>query len=135
MLEVYIDGASRGNPGEASYAYVIKERNKTIAEKYYCIGRSTNNVAEYTALVNVLEDIVKDFSDKKEVIVYSDSELLVKQINGVYKVKDVKIKILYEKIKEISKSFLFMKVVHIPREMNKRADELCNISFKTNKFK
>ena len=98
MLEVYIDGASRGNPGEASYAYVIKERNKTIAEKYYCIGRSTNNVAEYTALVNVLEDIVKNFSDKKEVIVYSDSELLVKQINGVYKVKDVKIKILYEKI-------------------------------------
>jgi len=69
------------------------------------------------------------------VIVYSDSELLVKQINGVYKVKDVKIKILYEKIKEISKNFLFMKVVHIPREMNKRADELCNISFKTNKFK
>ncbi len=130
MLEVYIDGASRGNPGEASYAYIIKEGNKTIVEKYSLIGRTTNNVAEYTALINALEDIVKNFSDKKEVIIYSDSELLVKQLNGIYKVKDAKIKALYDRIQEISKNFSSLIVIHIPREENKRADELCNLSFK-----
>jgi ribonuclease HI len=130
MLKVYIDGASRGNPGEASYAYIIKEGNKTIVERYSYIGRATNNVAEYTALVNALEDIVKNFSDKKEVIIYSDSELLVKQLNGIYKVKDAKIKALYDKIKEISKNFLALTVIHIPREENRRADKLCKISFK-----
>lgn len=130
MLKVYIDGASRGNPGEASCAYIIKKGNKTIVEKFSCIGQTTNNIAEYTALIKALEDIVENFKEEKEVVIYSDSELVTKQISGLYKVRSPKIRAFYEKVKEISNNFVDMKIVHIPRKENKRADYLCKLSFK-----
>lgn len=125
MLKVYIDGASRGNPGNASYAFVIKRGNKTLFEESNFIGIATNNVAEYTALVKAEEFIIQNFKEEKEVIIYSDSELLTKQLMGIYRVRDSKIKVLADKARELSKNFTKFSVVHIRREKNERSDRLC----------
>lgn len=132
MLEVYIDGASRGNPGNSSYAFIIKKGDKIILEETNIIGFTTNNVAEYTALVKALENIVKNFNQEKEVVIFSDSELLTKQLMGIYKVRDLKLKALFERVKELRENLPKLIVLHIPREKNKRADKLCNESL--NKF-
>jgi len=132
MLKIYIDGASRGNPGKASYAYIIKKRNKVLIEKCDYIGFTTNNVAEYMAFIKALEYIAINFNEEKEVVVYSDSELVVKQLNGLYKVKSPEIRALYDKVMKYSKNFTRFSVIYIPRERNKKADQLCNLSLDKN---
>ena len=122
---VNIDGASRGNPGKAGAGALIKDVEGRVlkALKKY-LGKATNNVAEYSALLVAL----KGASDLgcREIEVLADSELLVKQINGVYKVKSEDLRPLYEEAVSLLKGFKSYKVRHVYREQNSAADKLAN---------
>jgi len=133
-IEIFTDGGSRGNPGPAAIGVVIKEKS---GKKIYNIGRyigiSTNNDAEYKALLEGLSYLVEHFkvksAEKKmglNVSCFLDSELVVKQMNGEYKVKNPNIKTLWKKIKELERRFSSIEYVHIPREKNSEADYLVN---------
>ena len=92
----YIDGGSRGNPGPAAAAFVLNDTSrKQLEAKAFFLGRATNNVAEYTSLVKALEAAAQ--KSPKQITVFSDSELLVKQITGQYRVKSEQIKPFYQK--------------------------------------
>jgi len=121
----YTDGASRGNPGPAAAAFVLKDSdgNKVQAKAFF-LGHATNNVAEYTALVKALE-AAKELS-VEDLAVFSDSELLVKQVNGEYKVKSEQIRSLFRQAVDLLAEFTRWKVRHIMREQNKEADKLVN---------
>lgn len=130
-LIIYIDGASRGNPGDAGIGVILKDKKgAAIDEIGKYIGTTTNNVAEYTALINALDYAVKHKA--ASVDIFSDSELVVRQINGIYKVKNENIAELFNKaqmlIKKIRGSGQGSRVTltHIPREKNKEADNLAN---------
>lgn len=122
---IHIDGASRGNPGPAAYAYVIAVSGKPVIEVAERLGRVTNNVAEYTALVRALAAAREEGIRKLEV--FSDSELLVKQMSGAYRVKKEELKALYEEAQDLVDHFDKVEVRHVRRSLNKRADELCNL--------
>ena len=127
-IKVYTDGASRGNPGLAAIGIVVNDENgKEIKAHKKFIGEFTNNVAEYTALiesVNVLKDLKEQFD---EINFYCDSELVVKQIKGEYKIKHkdlIRLSLeFWKEIKLLNKKF---SIQHIPREENKTADRLAN---------
>lgn len=124
---IYIDGASRGNPGPAASAVVIEKDGEVAIEKGYYLGYATNNVAEYTAFIKALElgkDLLKKKSGKAKI--YSDSELLVKHMKGEYRIKDRNLKALFEKARELSKEVIGFELSYVPREKNKVADSLCN---------
>lgn len=121
---LYTDGASRGNPGEAGAgALLTNEQGKEFPLSRY-LGIKTNNQAEYEALILGLEALIQ--YQPEEVEIYADSELMVKQLNGEYKVKNEGLKPHYEKVKNLLKNFKKVLIRHIPREENKRADELAN---------
>ena len=121
----HIDGGSRGNPGPAAAGFVLKDSSGTqLLAKGYVLGRTTNNVAEYTSLVKALEAAGKFGAE--HIVVFSDSELLVKQINGQYRVKSELIKPIYEQAVNLLDRFKSWKVHHITREKNKQADNLVN---------
>jgi ribonuclease HI len=122
----YTDGASRGNPGESGVGIVLKdELGNMIASQYGYIGTATNNIAEYTALAACL-NLVKT-TDCSQLVVHSDSELMVRQLNGQYKVKDVELKKQFRNIQNILAASPFQfKIRHVPREKNLEADELAN---------
>jgi phosphoribosylglycinamide formyltransferase-1 len=121
----YIDGASRGNPGPAAAAFILLTPDGTILQaKAFFLGETTNNVAEYTAVVKALE-AAKQIGDE-ELTVFSDSELLVKQLNGEYKVKSEQIRPLFQSAIDGLDQFKNWKVQHIVREKNKEADKLVN---------
>jgi len=124
MITIYIDGASRGNPGKSSCAYVIEEKGKVVEEKVKFLGVKTNNQAEYMGLLMALERMIE--MKKKDVILYSDSELLVKQLKGFYQVKSENLKPLYRQFLLLRKELGAFDILHIPREKNIRADKLCN---------
>ncbi len=122
---VYIDGACRGNPGPGSVGVVmVNEKGETVEQIKEAIGVCTNNVAEYTALLRALDKARKMKVDT--LLVKSDSQLLVKQLEGTFKVKDEKIKVLYDQAQELLKDFKAVEFLHIPRVENKLADELAN---------
>src|SRR6516162_7645488 len=124
ILTIHIDGAARGNPGPAAFAYVISRPGEADIEEKGCLGKATNNVAEYTALVRALEHAAQLGGD--DVRVRSDSELLVKQMNGEYRVKNLDLRSLYLQAKELTRRFKRVSILHIPRAENSRADDLCN---------
>lgn len=125
---IHTDGGSRGNPGPASVGYVINnddwDQPVEVGEKLP--AATTNNVAEYTALVRALEHARE--LGIKNVAVYTDSELMVKQVKGIYRVKNDKLIPLYEDLIAHSKQFDSFHIEHVRRELNKRADELCNLA-------
>ncbi len=124
-ISLYVDGASRGNPGPAGIGVVILgEDNKKIKEIYKYIGNTTNNIAEYNALVYGLDEALMLRAD--EVTLNLDSELVVKQLNGEYKVRDENIRLFFEKALHILKSFKRFEINHIDRSFNKEADRLAN---------
>jgi ribonuclease HI len=123
---IHIDGASRGNPGEAAYAVVINSPGRPAVEEFGTIGKETNNVAEYTALIKALEKAKA--LGLSRLRINSDSELLVKQVNGEYRVKNDDLKYLSEEAKGLMRQFKSVSLNHIRREQNKRADELCNLA-------
>ena len=122
---VYIDGASRGNPGPAAAAFILTDpAGIKLHAKAFFIGQTTNNVAEYTAICKALEAAKK--IGAKQLMVFSDSELLVKQVNGEYKVKSEQIRPLFQQAVNLLGEFESWKVQHVTREKNKEADKLVN---------
>jgi ribonuclease HI len=120
-----IDGASRGNPGPGALGLVIyNDLGEIIAEGKETLGICTNNVAEYHALIKTLE-MAKDLH-LSSLLVRSDSQLLVRQMLGQYKIKDDKLKALYHKVQALLKSFDTVEFHHVSREENKLADKLAN---------
>jgi len=121
---MYIDGASRGNPGPAGIGVVVLHNRKKTKEFYKYIGETTNNIAEYNALLYGLQEIA--CLEPDEIIINVDSELVAKQLNGEYKVKDPNIKELFEKAVGILKGFKSFEIRHVERSKNKEADRLAN---------
>ena len=124
VLTINIDGAARGNPGPAAFAYVIARDGHLLCEEAGCLGTATNNFAEYTALVRALERAAELGGER--LLVRSDSELLVKQMNGLYRVKNPQLKVLHEQAAQLREQFASVSVVHVPRAENRDADRLCN---------
>jgi ribonuclease HI len=122
-----VDGASRGNPGPASYAVILRGPDGATrfeAGKY--IGRATNNVAEYYGLITALDYAAAQGIDR--LLVRSDSELLVRQMQGRYKVKSPDLRPLYERARKLARGFAYFAMEHVPREQNRKADELANVA-------
>jgi len=124
VLYINIDGAARGNPGPAAYAYVIARDDHPLVEEAGCLGSATNNVAEYAALVKALARAAE--LGGRRLVIRSDSELLVKQMNGVYRVKNEQLRDLFDEARELSKQFDSVAILHVPRADNSHADRLCN---------
>lgn len=123
----YIDGGSRGNPGPAAAAFILKdESGAQLQAKAFFLGRATNNVAEYTSLVKALEAAAQTGSE--QLSIFSDSELLVKQINGQYKVKSEQIRPLFQQAVSLLGRFNSWQIKHVTRDKNKQADSLVNQS-------
>lgn len=125
LLTIHTDGASRGNPGAAAFAYVIQREGSEPIEEADCLGQMTNNQAEYTALVRALEHAL-ELGPRHRLLIHSDSELLVKQMNGQYRVKNEELRGLYERAQELRGRFDAVTIRHVRREQNSRADALCN---------
>lgn len=128
-LIVYTDGASRGNPGPASYGFTVSDENgKLIFEEGKYIGTATNNVAEYTAVLAALKRIKKQFANKGPVSIelFADSKLVVEQLSGRYKIKSPHLKPLIEQIKVLSRQLGGVVHGHVPRDKNTEADRLAN---------
>jgi ribonuclease HI len=121
---VYFDGAARGNPGPAAVGWVIVTSDGVVAEGGERIGETTNNRAEYEALVRALEVAADDGFD--EVDVRGDSELIVKQVHGEYDVSDPGLREYRVRVRELLASFEAWSLSHVPREINDRADQLAN---------
>jgi ribonuclease HI len=124
LAVIYVDGGSRGNPGPAGAGAVITIDNEVEATISKFLGNTTNNVAEYTGLVLALE---KAFDlGIKQIDVYMDSELVVKQMKGIYRVKNDKLIPLYMKARALAAKFPSFNISHVRREQNKVADKLAN---------
>jgi ribonuclease HI len=120
-----IDGASRGNPGPAAYAVILRGPDgRKVAEIAKCIGRKTNNVAEYYALLAALDYATANAI--RALRVRSDSELLVRQMQGRYRVKNEELKPLHERARKLVRGLDYFVIEHVPREENGNADELAN---------
>lgn len=130
---IYCDGASSGNPGHSGIGVVIRIKKRPRISEFRnqapgglriseYIGIATNNIAEYTAFVRGLEEA--KHLGLKRVEIFLDSELLVKQIKGVYRIKSAKLKPFWEKARDILNQFGSYKITHIQRELNKEADLL-----------
>jgi len=126
QLDVYTDGGAINNPGPAASAFVVFQGKKIIAQEKKAIGNNTNNMAEYTAVIMALEKLPQLINEQtKRIVFYSDSRLMVNQLNGLFKVKAghirekiMKIRVLEAKIK------LPIIYKNIPREKNEKADGL-----------
>lgn len=125
-VEIFTDGGSRGNPGDAAIGYVIKSMGESIYQYAEEIGIQTNNVAEYQAVLSALKK-ARTY-DITEVTLYMDSQLVERQLNGVYKVKNEDLRVLYNQIMEELKFFKKYKIIHVKREQNKLADKLVNMA-------
>lgn len=123
-LTIFTDGGARGNPGPAGIGVVIKSDGRTHTKYGTYIGEATNNQAEYRALISALET-AKNLG-AAEVEVFMDSELIVKQIKGEYKVKHPELAPLFLKFYNLKIGFQKFSVSHVPREKNKEADKLVN---------
>ena len=124
-LVIYIDGGARGNPGPAGVGVVIRDSSgKKIKDISKYIGETTNNIAEYNALLYGLEEALILKAD--EIKINLDSELVAKQLAGEYRVKDANIKPLFERAVSMLKSFKSFEINHIDRSENKEADRLVN---------
>lgn len=120
-----IDGGSRGNPGPAAYGVVMRDaRGEPVAKLKKYIGRSTNNVAEYYGLIAAMD--YAQSHGVRAIRVESDSELLVKQMRGLYKVKSADLQPLFERAKKMSQAFESFRIEHVYREQNREADALVN---------
>jgi ribonuclease HI len=118
-----IDGASRGNPGAAGIGVVVYDQSgKVVREVSEYIGRTTNNVAEYTALIRGLEEALR--LGAKTIRVQTDSELLARQMSGTYRVKSPHLLPLYERVRSLLARFQDARIAHVSREQNAQADKL-----------
>lgn len=123
-----VDGGSRGNPGEAGCGFVLKVGD-VVEEHFIFLGRTTNNVAEYAGLLGAMERALE--LGVAELVVRSDSELLVKQLSGAYKVRAEHLQPLWARAKGLARRFARCSVTHVGRAANKRADTLANRAMDT----
>ena len=124
---VYCDGGARGNRGPAAAAFVVKQNNKTIFQHGQAIGIATNNIAEYTAVLLSLRWLAQNKIQSSSLTYILDSELVTKQLNGDYKIKNDKLKTLAIEIREALKVIdIPVTFKHVKREFNKDADSLVN---------
>lgn len=129
MVKIYCDGASKGNPGPASigvWATLDGDGNsgEPVFEISESLGRATNNFAEWTSLLYGLRKAVE--LGIQEVEVFMDSELVVFQVTGIYKVKKPEFRPLLDEVKTLTKKFAHFKISHVRRELNRKADALAN---------
>ncbi len=124
--QLYCDGASRSNPGDASIGISILLDGKEVHTISKKIGIATNNEAEYQALIDGLNYCVDN--SIKEIEVFLDSNLVVEQVNKNFKVKAGNLKVLNSKVDDLIKEFNFIEINHVYREENKRADQLANMA-------
>ncbi len=130
-LITFTDGGSRGNPGPSAVGVVIKnDKNEIVLKASKYIGETTNNVAEYEALILALQKAKGIFKTQKikkgDLECYLDSELVVRHLNHEYKIKDEGLQLLFIKVWNLMLEYNSVKFIHIPREKNKLADELVN---------
>jgi ribonuclease HI len=124
-LRIHIDGACRGNPGQGSLGVFIEdETGRAIKEHGRALGHCTNNAAEYAALNEALE-LAKGLGGTR-LHIFSDSQLLVRQYSGQYRVKNAALFQKLVRIRELARQFESVELTHVPRELNKRADRLAN---------
>ena len=130
-IYAFIDGASRNNPGESGIGVILKdEKGTTLKKEFGFIGTATNNIAEYTALLKCLK-VVRNMPCKR-LVVHSDSELMVRQINGEYRVKDATLKRHFQHVHKLLQDAPFeFEIKHVVREQNKEADQLANLGIDT----
>lgn len=131
LVKVYTDGASRGNPGKAGIGVIIlDDSGQILAKENEYIGIATNNVAEYKAVILGLQKAVEIGATK--VKLFADSQLLVRQLSGEYRVRNEGLKPLFLEVKKLSQEFEEFEAIHIPREENKEADGLANQALNNN---
>jgi len=129
---IYSDGASKGNPGDAGIGVVITdEKGSVLSEIAEYIGKTTNNVAEYSALIRGIKEAAE--LRATQIDIRTDSKLLAMQLSGVYKVKSANLKPLFEEAVSLLRVFERVTISHVVRELNKRADELANEGIKKHK--
>ena len=127
-FEIFIDGASRGNPGPSGIGVVISSGKKVVRNVSKYIGEATNNVAEYSALIFALEEALIMHLDR--IKINTDSELLYRQLKGIYRVRNNGIRPYYERALRLMKGFSYLEMKHISREFNKGADKLAAMAIK-----
>ena len=128
-LLICADGASLGNPGQAAIGATIKdEQGRLITSISQRIGKTTNNQAEYRALIAALKEAIR--LGAKEVDISLDSQLVVRQINGEYRVKKAALKPLYQQVRQMLSLLEGFTITHIPRQQNREADNLANIALR-----
>lgn len=125
-LDIYIDGAAKGNPGPAGIGVVIYKDGAAVKSISRHIGSATNNIAEYSALIYALQEAL--ILKSRAVNIRTDSELLCRQLTGRYKVKHENLKPLFERVKHLRLGFDVFKIQHIYREKNKEADKLASLA-------
>ncbi|MCG6922289.1 MAG: ribonuclease HI family protein [Acidobacteria bacterium] len=124
-IHIHVDGASRGNPGEAGFGvHVAAPDGRTVAELYGHLGRATNNVAEYQGLLHALRWALAHGTGSVEI--FSDSELLVRQMAGRYRVKNPRLQPLHREACELVGRLGHVRIQHVRREENREADALAN---------
>ncbi len=122
-----VDGGARGNPGPAGFGVVIEDSSgRRIDEISRFVGHATNNVAEYSGLIAAMEYALH--AGERALKVYSDSELLVRQVNGTYKVKSPGLVELHAKVKRLQRDFEWFQIEHVLRGQNREADRLANLA-------
>jgi ribonuclease HI len=122
---LFTDGASKGNPGLAGAGWVLFNEGTGLTVKDgQFLGEATNNEAEYQALIMGLEKSLT--CGAKAIVVHMDSELLVRQINGLYKVRNPRLAVYFERVKDLLRKFSKYEIIHIPREQNQEADRMAN---------
>ena len=126
---IYADGASLGNPGPSAIGATIKdEQGRLIAHISQGIGRTTNNQAEYRAIIAALEEAIR--LGARQVDINLDSQLIVRQISGEYRVKKATLKPLYQRVKQLLRLLQGFTITHIPRQQNKEAHNLASIALR-----
>jgi ribonuclease HI len=123
-LVAYVDGGSRGNPGDAGAGVYFLRNGAPWRGLYFFLGRQTNNFAEYTALLKALDYALQQ--GFQSISVHADSELLVRQMLGIYKVKNPGLQTLHAEAKTLVHRLQKFSIRHVPREQNKKADALAN---------
>jgi len=124
-IEIYVDGGARGNPGPAGGGFAVYANRKLAIKGSVSFGEMTNNQAEYLALREALRKAYSHYPEAK-VRCLMDSQLVVEQMSGNYKVKSQNIKALYTEVRRIADQFPAFQIFHIPREQNYLADKLAN---------
>ncbi len=126
-VNIYTDGASRGNPGDSAWAFLfVSEKGDTLERASGYIGTATNNIAEYTAIINALEYALREYPHA-HIVLHSDSQVVIKQIRGEYRVRSPHLRDLHNKVKHIV-DHLKVEFVHVPRnnEFVSQCDRMCN---------